>query len=114
MATGIINNPCGEEDITITLDSSKVSLASWGNVTGKRVGNIVFVRFHGVIFRQTTTSAYDIATMSVTSKANTVQPVHTGSAQNGFAITENNSNKIRANGISNTSSACYCEMIFPV
>lgn len=114
MASGVITIPFAEETFTVTLDTSVVELASWGNVQATKIGPIVFIRFYGIHAKADITATTRIATISSPVRANGVFPAWTiDRALNGEFIVTNGGAQISANHMLKTTN-CYVECIFPV
>lgn len=113
MESGIFTTPYAESTVTVTLDTSIVKLATWGNVQARQVGSLVFIRFYGIQSLNDIDGAVTIATLNVVPKVNAVYPAWTvNRTLNGEFITDRGSAYIKANHMVKGVNS-YVEVIFP-
>lgn len=115
MASGTINNPWKEENITVTVDTTKIRFTNWGGVTAKKIGNILFIAFSGVKAISAISTATSVATISgVTPKTSVYSPIFAfGGSTYGIASIEGN-NSVMFNGVTSTSAECFVQLVVPV
>ena len=115
MASGTINNPWKEESITVNVDTTKITFTSWGGVTAKKIGNILFVAFSGVKSLSAISVATSVATISgVTPKTSVYAPIFSfGGSTQGIASIEGN-NSVMFNGVTSTGAECFVQLVVPV
>lgn len=104
-----------EESITVTVDTTKITFTSWGGVTAKKIGNIMFVAFSGVKAVSAISTATIVATISgVSPKTSVYSPIFAfGESTHGIASIEG-SNSVMFNGMTSTSAECFVQFVVPV
>lgn len=118
MASGILNNPNREEDITATLNTADFTIPSWGAINAKRIGNTVYLRIQGFKANNATASGSykTIVTLSgIQSKANVISPILTNSGGvEGRGFIEEGSSSVNVTSYTDTSVYRYLCFAFPI
>ena len=106
-----IEEALSAKTVTITIDTSKVTLASWGKISARKVADMLFIFAYGLLAVQPITSETVIATVNGVSGVPIVADaarVDT-QARPGLAIMANNT--VRLTDISVSNQAIYFTLI---
>ena len=114
MATGTIYTGHNVEDIPITIDTSKITLPTWGSAQAKRIGNIIYVRLYGVIPQAAMSSATIVATYTGPAcKAPAMSPLITSTGVEGRCGCDAGYNQIYFSGVTNLGNR-FVSLVIPV
>jgi len=114
MANSTIQNPNAKATVTITLDTSKVAVRSWGKIAARIVDGLLIIIGHGLYALNPIANETVVATVSNVSNLETVSCAAKVDGQTEPGIAMFGSNTLRLINIQNADKAMYFTLVVPI
>lgn len=102
------------QTVTITPDSTKISIAQWGALKVRKIADMLIIMGHGVLALSAITAETVVATVSGVSDVPTVSALMRVDGQQNPAIAVFANSTLRFVGVTQTNQAIYFELIVPL
>ena len=102
------------QDVTLTLDTSKVAIRDWGRVAARKAGSLLIINGHGLYTLTNIGNETQVGTLSGVSgvPACSVAVKVDGQSEPGIAMV--NGNTLRLINVQNADKAMYFTLVAPL